>query len=368
VPEAADFLPQPHGSPVGAVAAGPPSPPKVALVSLALVAEIRDGELLLTTADGTFLDPVAAQVLLALGGAVPPWLPAVEGLQAVWNELRSIPALLSAAAALGHSRDLQDRFARTSPDPAVLIGLAAAGIAAVAQNPQCSAVSWDFLRLHPDESVCEEALDLAEVLPAALCRHPDADTRARAARNLACTRQDLSQLSRDPSVAVRLSVAGNPHSSSRSLRRVARLKSVAIRAAAAGNRNFPVHSYRAEMLLTDRSGLVLAAFASRTDVTGHFLHRVNNLARTRCREYARVAYALKRNPNTPKRLRRSVEARLQPAQPRGLRQRATLTSLLALAAVIVVLLSPARHWPGLILFLAVICVRGLRAAFRSSKR
>ena len=130
------------------------------------------------------------------------------------------------------------------------------------------------------------------------------------ASNPACSSVLLDRLLREPTDDILHAVAGNPSASSRTLMHIARFKSLFLRAAVAGNPSFRVRSYRAEMLLCDRDGLILAAFARRTNVSGSFLRRVEGLARSRARRYPMVLMALKSNPTTPKRLRRKVNRKL----------------------------------------------------------
>lgn len=341
---------------------------RLELPELDLIAEVLGDRLRIFTGSGDLLDPVAAQVLQSLGGTAPSWLRNVEGLHTVWGNYRNTTALRSTAAALAKPDPQRAQIARTTLDPAVVIGLAAAGVPAVAQNPHCTAQAWDLLRLHDDEEVQERAWDLADVLPPSLASHPDANTRALAARNLACPRQTLDGLASDPSETVLLAVAGNPNTSGRALRRIARQKNLYIRAAVAANPSFSVHSYRAESLLLDRDGTVLAGFASRTNVSGHFLHRVNNLARTRSRRYRTVLVALRNNPRTPKRLLRKATEGLKPKAAKGkLSKRITLINILVVLLLIGFIFDPKRNYAVLILVAARFAYVGLRGVVRTGR-
>ncbi len=280
------------------------------LRALGMAAQTADGKLRVFTASGQLLDPLAAQVLQSLGGETPQWLRVVEGLHAAWDDRADARSLGQLAEVLAAPPQTQVAVARQSDDGTILVGLAAAGVAAVIQNPRCSMRAWDLLRSHDDEFVRDLADDLAWELPVTFASHPDPDTRARVARNHACSSLLLDRLLREPTDDILFAVAGNPSASRRTLKHIARFKVLHIRAAVAANPTFPVRSFRAEALLCDRDGLVLAAFARRTNVSGRFLRRVEGLTRGRARRYPMVLAALKNNPKTPKRLRRRVVKKL----------------------------------------------------------
>lgn len=168
------------------------------------------GGLEVRTASGELLDPVAADVLIALGGDAPGWLSVVEGLQAVdrWAG-GDIAAVLRAASALARSDHNRAQLARSSDDQAVLVGLAGSGQVHVAQNPALTAVEWDLLCGHRDDRVRNRALSLATTLPAALAEHPDPQVRQRVGRNPSCPVAVLDWLSRDGDPEVRRAVGAN---------------------------------------------------------------------------------------------------------------------------------------------------------------
>jgi hypothetical protein len=172
------------------------------------------GGLEVRTASGDLLDPVAADVLIALGGDVPAWLSIVEGLQAVdrWAG-GDIAAVRRAASALARSDHNRARLARSLDDQAVLVALAASGQSQVAQNPAVTAVEWDLLCGHRDKRVRSRALGLATTLPAALADHPDPEARLRVGRNPSCPVAVLDRLSQDGDQEVRRAVAANPGTS-----------------------------------------------------------------------------------------------------------------------------------------------------------
>jgi hypothetical protein len=275
-----------------------------------MVATLTPSGLEVTTTSGSVLDAQAAQVLTSLGGATPPWLATVEGLQAAWHYRLDPRDLSAAATALDQSDGTQSRLAVSSNDVGALVGLAAAGVATVAINPQCPAAAWDLLRLHPDESVRSRALATVRTLPPELATHPDPVTRALAARNLSCTPRQLEDLADDTEYGVVLAVAGNTSTPRRVLRRLASRRETAIRVAVAGNTAFPIRTIATEWLMT-RTPATLVSFAGRTDASGFFLHRVEGIARKRRGFYRPVLLALQRNSATPKRLQATVQRRLQ---------------------------------------------------------
>jgi len=221
--------------------------------------QLAGPSLIVTDRQGQRLDPQAAEVLIALGGAAPDWLPLVESLGAVAAAFPDdLAAVTTAAQAIGRAANARAELARTSTDRAVLIGLAAFGQYQVGGNPACDATLWDLVRYHPDEGVQQKALRHNEVLPPALGSHHDTETRRRVAANPACPPDVLAELAKHEP-PVRTAVAGNPGCPPRVLVRLARdSDNLWVRIGVASNRSCPKAAYK--MLRRDRYANVRNAF------------------------------------------------------------------------------------------------------------
>lgn len=201
-----------------------------------------DGRLRVTDLDGRPLERAAAEVLMALGGQEPAWLALVEALLTVesaypgnWEELRV------AAEAMTGDPARRAQMARTTPEPAILLGLAALGEPQVVKNPGLTSREWDALMAHRKAGVAVRARNIADVLPVAMADHPDPEARVRVARNPLCSTVLLSHLADDPADAVRRAVAANPNTKRSTLRRMLRDKRNQPRVweAIATNKNIP---------------------------------------------------------------------------------------------------------------------------------
>ena len=289
----------------------------------------HDGRLEIRTKAGELLDPVAAEVLMALGGEEPAWLSVVEALNVVNERFPNDDrALLDAGHALGRSLQKRQQIARTSDNPAIRVALAGSGITQIVANPHMTAAEWDLLRLHRNQKVANKAMREATLLPPALHDHPDPQTRLRVARNPACPADVLATLARDsdtsvrqaaganpstspailqslivppdPSDVVRASVAGNRHTPRRALNRCLRDSKAHVSAAAAAN---PALSKgRATLLTGDRRSVVRRSLARRPDNSSRNLAWIDRFSRRDQPSWqAMIRTQLRSHPNaTPK--------------------------------------------------------------------
>jgi hypothetical protein len=303
-----------------------------------------DDALEVRTADGGLLDPLAADVLIALGGDVPVWLSTVEGLRAVdrWAP-GDANSLQEAMIALNTPQRQRAQLARTTTNRAVLVALAGSGTAHVVQNPLLTRCEWELLQAHRDQTVSNRALALATVLPAALWDYPDAKVRGRVARNPLCPPHVLVQMSTDPDIGVRAAVAANPntatrvlavlaaapaqadqvrravaanpHVSRRTLRRSLRNADPGVRAAAAANPRLP--KWRRASLVAHKSSQVRRSLASRPDTTARQLIWIERCSRRDQPTWqAMIRSRLRSHPNATPRLKqrlREVDAYVTPS-------------------------------------------------------
>jgi hypothetical protein len=254
--------------------------------------------------DGQTLDPVAAEVLIGLGGEEPAWLPLVEGVRAVTDRYDDWETVQTAARAMAAIPNARRKAARTTDEPAVLIGMAAMGEVQVARNPNLTAREWDLLLENRRPETAELALRTASMLPPALHDHPDAATRMRVARNPTCPQPVLATLATDSNTGVLAAVAGNPQAdqpilrqllkdknptpvreaaannrqiSPKALRRCLRDKAPEVRGAAAGNPVLP--SWRAAFLVPNKRSAIRRALATRPDSTSRRLAWIERCSR-----------------------------------------------------------------------------------------
>jgi hypothetical protein len=290
-----------------------------------------DGDRVTVARKGEPLDPAAADVLMALGGAEPPWLRVVEGLGAM-RRLGADPAALAAACdLLSRKPGVRAREASGTADPVLLAGLAAAGEADAARNPLCTPLVWDLLAGHRDERVRAKVRRIAATLPPALAGHPDPDVRARVARAGDAPPRVLAALARDPSIDVLKEVAANaatppealrmlawlpfgtlddrlaanPATPPDALRRIVAHGLPASRLAAATNPALPRRALL--RLLMSPPGPVHVQLAQRGDAGPWLLSLLEWCARGRGASYRMTLWRLRHHPNASARLRRRAE-------------------------------------------------------------
>ncbi len=218
---------------------------------------VVDGHrLIVMDSDGRPLDPRSADVLVALGGEEPDWLPLVEALSVVPGEFpNDISAVTSAAHTLDLQPEVRAQLARTSRDRAILLVLAASGQYQIGANPLCDVKLWDLVRYHRRDDVRSAALRHNEVLGPKLANHPDPETRRRVAANPACPTALLVLLGENQEPVVRASVARNPRTPTGTLLQLAQDKdNIWVRAGVASNPSCPRGAY--QKLMWDRQASV----------------------------------------------------------------------------------------------------------------
>jgi hypothetical protein len=305
---------------------------------------IRGDDLDVFNKSGELLDPVAAEVLISLGGPAPPWLPVVRGLKQVH---RSFPAddgaLVEAGQALARRRDTQNHLAKTSDQGPVLVGLAGAGFHQVSTNPHLTRREWDILLDHPDPEVAKRSRSAAAVLPQCLFDHPDPDTRVRVGRNPAVSPGVLDVLANDfdervrnsvasngnaasatlrrllhdkPNSRMRRTIAANPHADFWTLQRCLRDESGDVRAAAAANPSLP--RWRAMLLIGDKWSAVRLALAGRQDLPPLAVGWIERLSRRDAPTWQNmIRFRLLHNPGSNERIRSRI-TRFSPPHSKGL--------------------------------------------------
>lgn len=312
---------------------------------------VDNGQLVLHNASGDLLDPVAAQVIIALGGDVPAWYDVARALTAALEGAKEQngTSIDDAAVALSYPPARRSEVARTTTDHAVLHALAAVGEAQVGRNPQCDIGAWDLILTQRDEAVRRKALSSNEVLPVSLWRHPDEATRVRVARNRECGPDVLYQLAH-ASPAVRAEVARNPSTPSSTLQQLATDHEWPVRRAVASNPMCPFDSFtrllgdkyaevRVAMVTNpivpativrsritmDPTPSVHAAIASRVDLRPPDLSRLERHARLDpLPQYRLVLQRITTNPVTPERLllrARDALDRIAKMSPDDIRER-----------------------------------------------
>jgi hypothetical protein len=283
---------------------------------------------------GRVLDPAAADVLMALGGAEPDWLRVVEGLEAVHRRgYGSEDGLQRAADVLGRKASERARLAKTTSDELVLVALAAGGQAQVAANPACTIETWDLVASHRSDSVRTKAREHGFVLPPALAAHPDLDVKTRVARNPACPSDTLAQLATVPADGLQAAVASNPNTEPAVLERIGRAWDSPVNQHVAGNPRTPVKTLRslaarpdaavrarvaanpaypprlARRMVWDTNGRVRFQLAGRTDLSGRALTWVERYARRDgAQQYRMTRWRLTHNPTSPPELLRHLAA------------------------------------------------------------
>lgn len=300
----------------------------------ALTIDLAPGALRVYSEKGQLLDPEAADVLLSLGGAVPAWLPAIDGLHAAYRHHGARRAVLADAAnALGRPDHEIALFAKTTTDPVALTALAGAGHPQVAANPYCTATDWDLLVAARSFEVAEQAREFGMILPPSLADHPDADVRTRVARNPVCPPATLHRLAHDSESAVRIAVAhnkfadpktlatlanrlnfvqelvtalaDNPATPIESLTLLARNKHPIVRATVAANRSLPAR--RATRMLWDRHASIRLSLAARSDLSPLALSWIRRYSSRRDRSfYPQTLWRLANNPTSSAVLLRRV--------------------------------------------------------------
>jgi len=303
--------------------------------SLPLVLDISGSVLQVYSKDGGVrYDPQGAEVIMALGGEEPEWLPVVEALMCVHHYFpEEAEALVDAGNAIGRSNSSRSQIARESQSVPVLIGLAAYGQKQVAVNPLLDERMWTLLRHHRNETVTREVLAFTNVLPPQLALYPDPETRIRVANNPECPPGTLSMLSLDgSSERIRLAVARNVNAPKEALhqlsgdedanvrRAVASNRSVSrgtlddllrdryahVRVAAISNPELPRRAAAARVV--DPTPTVHIALASRSDMRSQDLIRIEKFSRRDPpRFYAQVRQRLRQHPECPPRLEERLD-------------------------------------------------------------
>jgi hypothetical protein len=285
-------------------------------------------------ADGGRLDPVAAEVLLALGGTEPAWYSVGNALVAAYKDAggRGKDAIAAAAEALGLGVGRRAELARTTDDRAVLVALAAYGNIEVGANPLCDRTAWDLVLKHRDPDIRRKALASNEQLPPALSNHPDLETRVRVARNWQCSVEVLEKLS-DQEPRVRAAVAANPSTTHSTLKRLARDENTFVRRAIASSPKCPrscitplLHDRFADVraaavmnpevsrrrvaarIISDPTPAVHVAIAARTDLKPGDLSRLERFSRhDPLPQYKLVCSRLSQHPSCSPSLKRRIE-------------------------------------------------------------